>query len=189
MAAEEKQVTMNDGRQVTFVGDRKMLKSYAIEGGKVKLRFDFVHGKTLDFQMPDELVLQAAGHGGVQKGGDSAAGVADPEDMYLAVQDTLDNLTKGNWKVAREGGGGFSGAGIVVRALCEVFKKTPDEIKAWVDKKIAEAEARGAKLSRQMLYNSFRTSDKVGPAIRTLEAKAAKNAAGVDAEAILGELA
>lgn len=189
MAAEETAVTMNDGRQVTFKGDRKMLKSYAIEGGKVKLRFDFVNGKTLDFVMPDELVLQAAGHGGVQKGGDSAAGVADPEDMFLAVQDTLDNLSKGVWKAAREGGGGFSGAGVVVRALCAVFNKTPDEIKVWVDKKIAEAEARGQKLTRQALYGSFRSSDKVGPKIRELEAAAAKSAAGVDAEAILGELA
>src|SRR5882762_2784567 len=187
--AEEKQVTMNDGRQVAFVGDRKMQKSYSIENGKVNLKFDFVHGKTLDFVMPDELVLQAAGHGGVQKGGDSAAGVADPEDMFLAVQDTLDNLAKGNWKAAREGGGGFSGAGVVVRALCAVFNKTPDEIKAWVDKKITEAEARGTKLTRQALYASFRSSDKVGPKIRELEAAAAKNAAGVDAEAILGELA
>lgn len=187
--AEERQVTMPDGRTVTFVGERKMLKSYAIEGGKVKLRFDFVHGKTLDFVMPDELVLQAAGHGGVQKGGDSAAGVADPEDMYLAVQDTLDNLAKGNWKVAREGGGGFSGAGVVVRALCAVFNKTPEQIKTWVDGKIAEAEKRGAKLTRQALYASFRSSDKVGPKIRELEAQAAKSVAGVDAEAILGELA
>jgi hypothetical protein len=187
MAAEETKVTMPDGREVTFKGDRKMQKSYTIEGGKVALRFDFVHGKTLDFVMPDELVLQAAGHGGVQKGGDSAAGETNPEDMYLAVQDTLDNLAKGNWKAAREGGG-FSGAGVVVRALCAVFNKTPEQIKVWVDGKIAEAEKRGQKLTRQALYGSFRSSDKVGPKIRELEAAAAKSAAGVDAEAMLGEL-
>src|SRR5258708_3846633 len=188
MSAEETAVTMNDGRSVAFRGDRKMLKSYSIEDGKVKLRFDFIHGKTLDFVMPDELVLQAAGHGGVQKGGDSAAGVQDPEDMYLAVQDTLDSLAKGNWKLPRESGG-FSGAGVVVRAPCAVFGKTPEQIKTWVDAKIAEADKRGTKLTRQALYASFRSSDKVGPKIRELEATAAKSAAGVDAEAILGELA
>src|SRR5258708_20809381 len=101
MSAEETAVTMNDGRSVAFRGDRKMLKSYSIEDGKVKLRFDFIHGKTLDFVMPDALVLQAAGHGGVQKGGDTAPGVQDPEDMYLPVQDTLDSLPKANCTLPR----------------------------------------------------------------------------------------
>jgi hypothetical protein len=188
MAAEEKAVTMSDGRTQVFKGDRKMLKSYSIDGGKVKLRFDFVNGKTLDFVMPDELVLQAAGHGGVQKGGDSAAGVADPEDMYLAVQDTLDSLSKGEWNTKREGSG-FSGAGVVVRALCEVYGKTAEQIKTWIDGKIAAAEASGQKLTRQALYAAFRQSEKVGPKIKELEAAQTKKAVGVDAEAMLGELA
>ena len=187
MATEEKVVTMPDGRSVTFKGDRKMLKSYSINEGKVALRFDFVHGKTLDFVMPDELVLQSAGHGGVQKGGDSAAGVADPEDMFLAVQDTLDAMSKGEWNVKREGSG-FSGAGVVVRALCEVYGKTAEQIKAWIDGKIAAAEKSGQKLTRQALYAAFRTSEKVGPKIRELETAQTKKAAGVDAESILGEL-
>lgn len=187
MATEETKVTMNDGRELVFKGDRKMQKGYSTDGGKVKVKFDFSNGHTIDFELPDQLVLQAAGHGVVQKGGDSAAGEKNVDDMILAVQDTLDNLAKGQWRSAREGGG-FSGAGVVVRALCAVFSKTPEEIKAWIDRKIAEAEARGQKLTRQALYTSFRTSDKVGPKIKELEAAAAKSGAGVDAEAMLGEL-
>lgn len=186
--ADATQVTMNDGRSVAFAGDRKMQKSYKTDGGKVTVLFDFVNGQSIKFELPDQLVLQAAGHGVSQKAGDSAAGEKNVEDMVLAVQDTLDNLAKGNWKVSREGGG-FGGAGVVVRALCAVFGKTPEQIKTWVDTKIAESEKRGQKLTRQALYNSFRQSDKVGPKIREMEAAAAKNAAGVDAEAILGELA
>src|SRR5690348_14092483 len=180
MATESNAVTMNDGRIVPFAGDRKMQKSYTIDTAarKVTARFDFVNGHTIDFELPDELVLQAAGHGVVQKGGDSAAGEKDVEDMILAVQDTLDNLSKGNWKAAREGGG-FSGAGVVVRALCEVYGKTPDQIKAWVDGKIDAATKAGQKLTRQALYNAFRQSDKVGPKIRELESAKAKKAVGV----------
>lgn len=186
--AEVNQVTMNDGRSVGFAGERKMQKSYKTDGGKVTVLFDFVNGQSISFELPDALVLQAAGHGVSQKAGDSAAGEKNVEDMVLAVQDTLDNLAKGNWKASREGGG-FGGAGVVVRALCAVFGKTPEQIKAWVDGKIAEAEKRGQKLTRQALYASFRSSDRVGPKIRELESQAAKSAAGVDAEAILGELA
>jgi hypothetical protein len=189
--SEATEVTMNDGRKVSFPGERRMQKGYAVENGKVTARFDFLNGQTIDFVLPDSLVYQAAGHGVVQKAGDAAAGNRDKmtvEDMYNAVQDTLDNLSKGNWKVEREGGTGFAGSGVVVRALCAVFNKTPEQIKAWVDGKIAEAEKRGPKLTRQALYGSFRSSDKVGPKIRELEAAAAKSAAGVDAEAMLGEL-
>jgi hypothetical protein len=185
--AEATQATMNDGRQVPFAGTKKMLKSYTTDGGKVNVRFDFVNGHTIDFELPDQLVLQAAGHGVSQKGGDSAAGEQNVEDMILAVQDTLDNLAKGNWRAAREGGG-FGGAGVVVRALCEVFGKTPEQIKIWIDGKIAAAEKAGQKLTRQSLYSAFRTSEKVGPKIKELEAAAAKGAVGVDAEAMLGEL-
>jgi hypothetical protein len=184
MAAEETKVTMNDGREVVFRGDRKMLKSYSIEDGKVKLRFDFLHGKTLDFVMPDELVLQAAGHGGLQKGGDSAAGETDPEDMYLAVQDTLETIGNGNWNVKREGGG-FGGAGVVFRALCQVYSWTPEKGKEWVDKKIADYAARGTKLSRQKLYEALRESEKVGPVVKELESQQKKKSTGIDAEALL----
>lgn len=188
MASEEAVVTMDDGRKVAFKGDRKMLKGYSVDGGKVKAQFDFLNGKTLAFELPDALVFQAAGHGVVQKAGDSAAGEKTVDDMILAVEDTLDNLTKGNWNTKREGGG-FSGAGVVVRALCEVYGKTTEQIKTWIDGKIAAAETAGQKLTRQALYAAFRQSDKVGPKIKELEAAQTKKAVGVDAEAMLGELA
>lgn len=186
-AAEQTKVTMTDGRELVFAGDRKMQKSYNTDGGKVTVLFDFVNGHSISFALPDQLVLQAAGHGVVQKGGDSAAGEKNVDDMILAVQDTLDNLAKGVWRAAREGGG-FGGAGVVVRALCAVYGKTPEQIKAFIDGKIAAAEAAGQKLTRQGLYNAFRASDKVGPKIKDLEAAQAKGAVGVDAEAMLGEL-
>lgn len=188
MATEQTAVTMNDGRVVQFAGDRKMQKSYLTEAGKVTTLFDFRNGHSISFELPEQLVLQAAGHGVVQKAGDSAAGEANVDDMILAVQDTLDNLAAGNWVAKREGGG-FGGAGVVVRALCAVYGKTPEEIKAFIDGKIAAATKAGQKLTRQSLYNAFRQSDKVGPKIRELEAAQAKSSTGVDAEAMLGELA
>lgn len=188
MAAEQTAVTMTDGRVVNFAGERRMQKSYVTDEGKVTTIFDFRNGHSIKFDLPEALVLQAAGHGVVQKAGDSTAGETDVDDMILAVQDTLDNLAKGNWVAKREGGG-FGGAGVVVRALCAVYGKTPEQIKAFIDGKISAAEAAGQKLTRQALYNAFRASDKVGPKIRELEAAQAKTAAGVDAEGMLNELA
>lgn len=185
--AESNKVKMDDGTELEF-GTRKMLKSYSTEGGKVSARFAFSNGKVLSFDVPEALVLQAAGHGIVQKAGDSAAGEKDVEDMIEAVQDTLGHLSKGDWSVKREGGG-FSGAGVVVKALCQAFSKTPEQIKAWVDGKLAEFEKSGQKVSRQALYNSFRGHAKVGPIIKELEQEKLSKSAGVDADSLLEGLA
>src|SRR5260221_11899189 len=125
--AEVNQVTMNDGRSVGFAGERKMQKSYKTDGGKVTVLFDFVNGQSISFELPDALVLQAAGHGVSQKAGDSAAGEKNVEDMILAVQDTLDNLAKGNWKASREGGG-FRGSRVGGPARCPVFWQSAETI-------------------------------------------------------------
>lgn len=184
MATEETKVTMPDGVEVVFKGDRKMQKGYTTDGGKVKVRFDFVNGHTINFELPDQLVLQAAGHGVVQKGGDSAAGEKNVEDMILAVQDTLDNLAEGNWRAAREGGG-FSGAGVVLRALCKAYNWNLDQGKAWVAKKIEEYGTRGTKISAKKIYDALRESEKVGPIVKELEAAEKKKETGIDSTALL----
>ena len=176
-------VTMTDGRVVEFAGKRQMVKEYFTENGEVSARFDFRNGETRSITLSPQLVFQSAGHGLVQKVGDSTAGIPKIEDMVLAVEETIKQLTEGNWNVKREGSGGFSGAGVVLRAMCEHTGKSLDEVKAFVEKKIADTGA-----TRQAIYQSLRLSEKLKPIIARLEAESASKESKIDADAALAEL-
>lgn len=181
--AEVTSVTLTDGRTVDFVGKRQMLKEYGVDAsGNVFARFDFRNGETRQLILAAALLATAAGHGVVQKVGDSAAGEKKVEDMVLAVEETIKQLEAGEWNVKREGGG-FSGAGVVVRALCESTGKTPEQVKAFIDKKIADTGA-----TRQAIYSSLRLSEKLKPIIARLEAESASKESKIDADAALAEL-
>lgn len=185
-------IAMLDGRTVEFTGTRKKLdKEVVIDeaAGTVAVRFDFRNGESRTFVVPQALILQAAGHGVSQKVGDETAGEDKVEDMVLAVDDMLDRLTRGEWTKARGEGDGFSGASIVIRALCNVTGKTPTDIKAFLQGKLDSAKAAGKTLSRADLYKSFKVpGSTVGMEIKRLEDEQITKEAKLNGDDLLAEL-
>lgn len=168
-------VTMTDGRDVEFVGKRKLLKETIIEGEIVGVRLDFINGETRTFTCPAELLLQAAGHGLEQKLGDETAGVTDVDDQVMAVDELIERLAQGQWTTQRSSGG-ISGTSVLYKALVEAYpNRNPEELKAYL-----KTKSHGEKLA-------LRASSKLKPIVDRLEAE--KAAGGkVDAQALLSEL-
>lgn len=187
-APEQKSVVMADGRTVVFVGKRRMLKESFPEDTSVTTRFDFVDGTTrsIKVDMTDPLALKFVGHGIEQKVGDETAGVEAVEDMVINVDAILARLQKGEWSCGRAAGDGFSGAGIVIRAIVEATGKTVDWVKAFLEKKLEAGKAEG--LTRQKLYSAFRTSGKTKDIIARMEAEKASKDSGLDGAAALDEM-
>lgn len=170
-------VAMQDGRQVEFVGKRKLLKSPVIDGSKVSVRLDFRNGETRLFAVPDALLLQFAAHGAEQKLGDETAGEDDVDDMVLSVDDLMERLNRGEWRTQREAGSSMAGTSVLLQALVEASGKPVDEVKAFLKDKTPAMKA------------ALRNSEKLRPIIQRIEsAKAAKNSK-VDTESLLAELA
>lgn len=183
-------VKMSDGRTVNFAGKRKMSKEVIIVDGAVSVRFDFVNGQTRTFALPTSLMAQFAGHGASQKIGDEAAGVEDIDDIVVAIDDIMTRLGKGEWGTTRAAGDGFSGASVVIRAIGEVTGKTSDEVKAFLEKKLADAKAKGENLTRRDLYASFRNpNSKTGIVIERLEKDKKSKELKVNADDLLKDLA
>lgn len=208
-------VKMEDGREVEFVGKRKVLKETLLDESKiicddstltmapgaVAVRMDFINGVTRTLQLPLKLIPRFAGHGGEQKYGDHLAYSAKPGEVPPSVDDFVqwieelnDQIQSGDWNIVREGGGGVAGASIVVRAISEATQesakpKSVQEVKDWLNGKLEAAKAAGQKLSRQDLYNSFRAPNtKVGKIIARMEQEQLAKSAKVDADAELAEL-
>lgn len=204
-------IKMADGREVGFAGKRKMVKDYIIDANSntVTARIDFANGQTVTLAIDPTiqttgedsvpLLLQAAGHGLVQKLGDEAASEKDVDDAYLAISDLADRLAKGEWGVQREAGG-FSGASVVLQAILEAKREsapdyTIEQVKEGLQKILdadkAKAEGENRKpMTRQALYQSFRNpTTKVGKIVKRLEEeKAAKSQSAVDADAAVEAL-
>jgi hypothetical protein len=206
--AEVVMVEMQDGRKVGFTGKRKVIKDTILDGdkiiiegdtvtlqeGAVSVRMDFRNGQTRTFPLKISLIPKYAGHGGEQKFGDELAAQSDKpmseEDMVLAVEDLHDQVNiQGNWFAVREGGSGFAGASIVVRAIAEASNKPLEVVKAFLQKKLDDAKARGEKLSRKELYDSFRNpNSKIGQIVKRMEDERLAKESKVDADSALAEL-
>lgn len=173
--AVAEKVRLSDGREVEFVGKRKLLKTTIIEGGRVGVRLDFRNGETRTYELPEALLLQFAGHGAEQKYGDETAGVEDIDDMVLAVDELNERIQKGEWTQRREGSG-ISGTSVLIRALIELTGKTVQQIKDFLANKThAEKMA-------------LRNSGKLKPIVDRLEAEKVSKASKVDTDALLGQL-
>ncbi len=200
--AEVTLIKMDDGREVGFAGSRKMTKDILIDTGKiieegdtvtmqkgaVIVQIDFRNGKTVRSDIPVSLYARALGHGLSQKLGDEGAGEKEVDDAQMAIDELAKRLSEGEWDVEREAGG-FSGASIVVKAIAEVKSLSVDVVKAYLDKKLADAKARGEKLTRQALYNSFRNPKAATyPVIKRMEEEKASKSSAVDADAELAAM-
>ena len=193
-------IKMTDGREVQFAGKRKVSKETVLDeskievdeasgivqfqAGAVSVRIDFRNGDTRLIPLPLSLIARFAGHGGEQKYGDELASPADKplseEDMVIAIDDLNSQIQNGDWGKGRaSGGGGVSGASLVVQAIMEATGKDMATVKAYLQKKLDGDK----ELSRRALYDSFRVAGtKTGIIIKRLEdAKLAKNAK-VDAD-------
>ena len=201
---EVQTVTMTDGRSVTFAGKRKINKETLIDesrivqdgdviqlqSGAVSIRMDFRNGQTRTISIPLALLARFAGHGAEQKFGDELASPADKplseDDMVLAIDDLNSQIQAGKWGKGRaSGGGGVSGASVVVQAIMEATGKDLETVKAYLQKKLdADPE-----LSRRALYDSFRApGTKTGAIIKRLEEAKAAKAVKVDADAELANI-
>ena len=198
-------VTMSDGRVVQFAGKRKVNKETVLdeskivvdgelvqfESGAVSIRMDFRNGETRLIPLPLALIGRFAGHGGEQKFGDELASPADKpmseDDMVLAIDDLNAVIQKGDWGRGRAaGGGGVSGASIVVQAIMEATGRDMATVKAFLQKKLDGDES----LTRRALYDSFRVATtKTGQIIKRLEESKLAKTAKIDADASLNELA
>lgn len=167
-------VKMEDGREVSFVGKRKMLKETLIDGSNVTVKLDFRNGKSIGWTIPDFHLLRAAGHGGEQKLGDETAGEEDVDDMYEAVSELVARLNSGpdGWTTKREGGG-FGGASVLMKALCEVTGKDLATVRAFLKAKV------DAGTTYQKLNDAFSEDPDVGPVIKRLKKEKAGEA-GID---------
>ena len=186
------QVTMEDGREVGFAGKRRLNKSTEVIDGQAHVRFDLRNGKPFLFNVAQSgLLIELACHGASQKIGDETAGETDLDDMAVAIEDMIARLNRGEWTAKRTGAGdSFSGASVVIRAICEVTGKSVEEVKAYLQRKLDEAEAAGNKLTRRALYDSFRApNSKTGVVIERLEREKAAKTPAVDADALLADLA
>lgn len=199
-------VTMSDGRTVQFAGKKKVLKETLIDASKIEvdesagiiqiqagaisIRMDFRNGETRLIPIPISLTPKFAGHGGEQKFGDELASPStDPmseEDMVIAIDDLNAQIQAGNWGKGRaSGGGGVSGASLVVQAIMEVTGKDLATVKAYLQKKLDADSA----LTRRALYDSFRVAGtKTGIVIKRLEEAKLAKTAKVDADAELANI-
>lgn len=129
-------VKMSDGREVEFVGKRKLLKeSLFNEDGTLQgVRLDFRNGETRLFRIPQNLFYRFAAHGAEQKLGDETAGIDDVDDQVLEVDELIARLNNGEWNIKREGGG-MAGTSVLLKALVEFTGKTAEQIKEFLKDK------------------------------------------------------
>ena len=187
-------VTMEDGRAVEFAASRKTDKTILedADGNATGVRIDFVNGATrsvLFSELSQGILLQSCGHGISQKAGDNYASVKEVEDMVLAVDEIFGRLRQGDWAVKGEPGDSTNGASIVIKAIMEVTSKDITFVKGFLQGKLDAAKARGEKLSRQELYNSFRVpTSKTGQVIKRMEEEKLSKSTKADAGALLEEM-
>lgn len=169
-------VTMTDGRVLEFGKKQRLFKSADISGDAITVRLDFRNGETRSFTVPQELLLQFAAHGAVQKLGDAIAGEKDDDDAVLAVEELIDRLSKGEWTATRQAGSN-TGASVLLKALVEATGKEVSVLKAWL-----AAKSQAEKLA-------LRRSAQLKPIIDRLEAEKAKTSKNaVDTDSLLGEI-
>ena len=146
----------------------------------------FANGEVLELnanELSPEIRRMALLHGLKQKLVDAAAisrnpetgRPASPDDKFQAVKAVYDRLLAGQWNATREGGGG--NGGLLFQALCRMYegRKTPEEIRAFLDGKTDAEKA------------ALRKNPRVAAIIDEIRAEQGKTA-NVDVDELLGEL-
>lgn len=191
--AEVEKVRMEDGREVEFVGKRKMLKDILIGGtpideadadtvnaasvDDIAVRLDFRNGTSRTYPLNPALGIRFAGHGALQKYGDELAGEdsADLDDWAATTDRLHDRLTAGEWTKGRDTDS-MAGTSVLIRALVETSGKTKEAIREFLKSKTAAQK-------KAMLR-----SDRLRPIVERLEAEAAARAEHVNTDELFGQL-
>ena len=172
-------VTMTDGRVCEFAGKRKLLKSSFTDEKGLGVRLDFVNGETRTFYLPEAMLHKFAAHGAEQKLGDETAGIAEIDDMVMAIDDLIDRLYNLEWAAKREASA-MAGASILAKALVQVGGKPLVEVRAFL-----------ANMTQAQKL-ALRDNPKIAPVVQALEAEKAKNkkpTAAIDTDSLLDALA
>lgn len=132
-ASKSREISMQDGRKVTFGEKTKIKKEHFVEGANVICRIDFEDGRTVKVEIDpaSETGLIACGHGLSQKLGDAAAGAENLDDAYESVLEVASRVAKGEWKKASEPGTGGSAKGaseLLLAMVAFMTKKTGKEV-------------------------------------------------------------
>jgi hypothetical protein len=190
---------MTDGRKVSFVGKRQVLKDQLVNGevydgtshvdlnhAKLAIRMDFRNGATRTYDLNHALLTQYALHGASQKYGDELAGGVKLEDGtqstdlddWAETTDRLhERLAEGKWSIGRTGDS-MGGTSVLLKALIEASGKPIEELRAWLKGK------------SQKEKSALRNAPKIKPIVERIEAeKAAKAGAAIDTDSLLAELA
>lgn len=168
---------MNDTKKVPTI-------QATIDG--TKLTLTFANGATLNIDaslVSDDIQRHAVMHGLKQKLVDAAAISRNTEtgrpasvsDKYEAVKTVYDRLLRGEWNATREGGGT---GGMLLQALCHIHadRKTPEQIRAWLEGKTDQEKA------------ALRKNPKVAEIIEELRAAAGKSYDPTLSDDLLNEL-
>jgi hypothetical protein len=171
-------IHMDDGRDVDFVGQKKLIKTHIIGEGSLQIRLDWVNGESRMFTLSTEMLNQYALFGAGEKISNEMAGVKEVDDCVIAVDDLIERLKKGEWAVGRTNNG-MAGTTSLIRALVEHTGKSVEDIKAFVVAKNFQEKA------------ALREHPHIKAIITKLEAGKKKKAppAPIDTDALLGELA
>ena len=156
------EVTMSDGRKVSFGKSQKVKKEVIIGKG---IRFDARNGDTFFAEIGNlstKMHEQAALHGLSQKLGDEYADVDSPEDCMEIVRELYARLTDDKWTAERQG---FSGQSVLLRACVLAFGKSPDETRTILKDLTAKEKAQ------------LKIQPEVAQHVKAIEAEQAK---GVD---------
>lgn len=98
--------------------------------------FQFAHGTEITVMiadLPEDTVANLICHGLSQKLGDSYSGAKDSEEAQSFLEKVLQRLKDGEWKAAREGGGGGRGVSQLVEALHRATGKPIEDCNATID--------------------------------------------------------
>ena len=143
------------------------------------VRLDFVNGETRTFYLPEAMLHKFAAHGAEQKLGDETAGIAEIDDMVMAIDDLIDRLYNLEWAAKREASA-MAGASILAKALVQVGGKPLAEVRAFL-----------ANMTQAQKL-ALRDNPKIAPVVQALEAEKAKNkkpTAAIDTDSLLDALA
>ena len=159
------------------IGETDGTLTFDVDGvGKLKLRpadlsIDIQRRAT--YHGLEQKVRDAAAIGYTQK--DGTVRRPSNREKFDAMRDVIETLQSGEWNRRKEG---VSDGGLLFEALCRLYvgKKTPDDIRAWLDGKDEKTKA------------SLRRNSKVAEMIATVRAERNPDAATA-AEDVLAELA
>jgi hypothetical protein len=164
---------MNDNTKTVVAATNGYVLTLAFSNGETLTisAHDDLNGAIRDMAMMHGLKQKLVDAAAISRNSDTGRS-ATVDDKYNAVREVYDRLCAGQWNKSRGEGSATSG-GLLFRALCQIYAdKTPDAIKAFLDKKSPAEKA------------ALRATPKIAAIIDTLR----QPSDDVDTDAMLADL-